>query len=219
MDATINLTPEVYQYLVNHSVREPAILAELRIETHKLSDSRMQICPEQGQFMAMLMEISGARKTLDIGTFTGYSALVVALALPKDGKVFAFDLSDEWTSIARQFWQRSGAGDKIELKLGPAQESLQQLIDDGQSGTFDFAFIDADKANYDHYYEQAMQLVRAGGVIAIDNVLWSGKVADPDENDESTRAIRQLNTKVWKDERVNISMLAIGDGLTLARKR
>lgn len=219
MDATINLTPEVYQYLVNHSVREPAILSELRVETHKLSDSRMQISPEQGQFMALLMEILGAKKTLDIGTFTGYSALAVALALPKDGKVFAFDLSDEWTSIARQFWQRSGAGDKIELKLGPAQESLQQLIDSGQSGTFDFAFIDADKANYDHYYEQAMQLVRAGGIIAIDNVLWGGKVADPDENDESTRAIRRLNTKVLNDERVNISMLPIGDGLTLARKR
>lgn len=219
MDATINLTPEVYQYLVNHSVREPAILTELRTETHKLSDSRMQISPEQGQFMALLMEILGAKKTLDIGTFTGYSALAVALTLPKDGKVFAFDLNDEWTTIARKFWQRSGAGDKIELKLGPAQESLQQLIDHGQSGTFDFAFIDADKANYDHYYEQSMQLVRAGGIIAIDNVLWSGKVADPDENDESTRAIRQLNTKVLKDERVNISMLAIGDGLTLARKR
>lgn len=219
MDATINLTPEVYQYLVNHSVREPGILSELRVETHKLSDSRMQISPEQGQFMALLMEILGAKKTLDIGTFTGYSALAVALALPKDGKVFAFDLSDEWTSIARQFWQRSGAGDKIELKLGPAQESLQQLIDSGQSGTFDFAFIDADKANYDHYYEQAMQLVRAGGIIAIDNVLWGGKVADPDENDESTRAIRRLNTKVLNDERVNISMLPIGDGLTLARKR
>jgi caffeoyl-CoA O-methyltransferase len=178
----------------------------------------MQISPDQGQFMALFMEILGAKKTQDIGTFTGYSALAVALALPKDGKVFAFDLNDEWTTIARQFWQRSGAGDKIELKLGPAQESLQYLIDHGHAGTFDFAFIDADKANYDHYYEQAMQLVRTGGIIAIDNVLWSGKVADPDENDESTRAIRQLNTKVLKDERVNISMLAIGDGLTLARK-
>ena len=218
-DLTLTLTPQLYNYMISNSVREPEVLAELRIETHKLSDCRMQISPEQGQFMAMLMEILGAKKTLDIGTFTGYSSLAVALALPSDGKVMAFDLNDEWTTIARQFWQKAGVADKIELKLGPAQDSLNELIKRGETNSFDFAFIDADKANYDHYYEQALQLVRPGGIIAIDNVLWSGKVADPAENDESTCCIRNLNTKLLHDNRVTISMLPIGDGLTLARKR
>src|SRR3990167_5786820 len=208
-DITINITPQVHRYLIENSVREPAILADLR----------MHISPEQGSFMVLLMEILGARKTLDIGTFTGYSALAVAMALPHDGKVIAFDINKEWTSIAWQFWQKSGVGDKIELKLGPAQESLQGLIAAGETNSFDFAFIDADKANYDRYYEQALQLVRSGGIIAIDNVLWSGKVADPDANDESTRCIRDLNSKLMKDNRVTICMLPIGDGLTLARKR
>lgn len=218
-DTTLNLSPQVYRYLIDYSVREPEILVELRTETHKLSDSRMQICPEQGQFMALLMEILGAKKTLDIGTFTGYSALAVALALPEDGKVIALDLNEEWTGIAKQFWQKSGVGEKIELKLGPAQDSLQAFIANGEESSFDFAFIDADKANYDKYYEQALKLVRPGGIIAIDNVLWDGKVADPAINDESTRSLRDLNAKLLKDERVTISMLPIGDGLTLARKR
>ena len=218
-DVTINITPEVHRYLIDNSVREPAILADLRKQTKNLSDSRMQISPEQGQFMALLMEILDAKKTLDIGTFTGYSALVVALALPANGKVIALDLNEEWTGIARTFWEKSGVGDKIELKLGPAEETLQSLIATGESNQFDFAFIDADKANYDKYYEQALQLVRAGGIIAIDNVLWSGKVADLDVNDESTNCIRKLNSKLMRDDRVTISMLPIGDGLTLARKR
>lgn len=218
-DLTLTLTPDLYNYMISNSVREPKILTELRIETHKLSDSNMQISPEQGQFMGLLMEILGAKKTLDIGTFTGYSSLAVALALPQDGKVIAFDLNDEWTSIARQYWQKAGVASKIELKLGPAQDSLNALIANGEQNTYDFAFIDADKANYDHYYEQALQLVRPGGIIAIDNVLWSGKVADSSVNDESTRCIRELNTKLLNDNRVTISMLPIGDGLTLARKR
>lgn len=219
MDATINLNENVYRYLIKNSVREIPVLAELRAETHKLSDSVMQISPEQGQFMALLMQILGAKKTLDIGTFTGYSALAVALALPRDGKVIAFDVSEEWTNIAKQFWKKAGAGEKIELKLGHAAKSLEALIANGEANTFDFAFIDADKANYDNYYELALQLIRPGGVIAVDNVLWSGRVADPDENDESTTSIRNLNTKIFRDERVSISMLPIGDGLTLARKR
>lgn len=219
MDATINLSPDIYRYLLDNSVREPKVLADLRIETHKLSDSKMQISPEQGQFMALLMHIMGAKKTLDIGTFTGYSALAVALALPQDSKVVTFDVSEEWTNVARQFWQQAGVADKIELKLGSARESLDAMIANGETNTYDFAFIDADKANYDHYYEQALQLVRPGGVIAIDNVLWSGRVADADENDESTSSIRHLNTKIFRDERVSISMLPMGDGLTLARKR
>jgi caffeoyl-CoA O-methyltransferase len=179
----------------------------------------MQISPEQGQFMALLMEILQARKTLDIGTFTGYSSLAVALALPHDGRVVAFDVSDEWTSIARKFWQKAGVANKIKLMLGPATESLDQLIAAGERNTYDFAFIDADKSNYDQYYEQALQLVKTGGIIAIDNVLWSGKVADPSITDESTTSIRDLNSKLMRDERVTISMLPIGDGLTLARKR
>ncbi len=219
MDATINLNENVYRYLIKNSVRETPVLADLRAETHKLSDSVMQISPEQGQFMALLMQILGAKKTLDIGTFTGYSALAVALALPRDGKVIAFDVSEEWTNIAKQFWKKAGAGEKIELKLGHAAKSLEALIANGEANTFDFAFIDADKANYDNYYELALQLIRPGGVIAVDNVLWSGRVADPDENDESTNSIRNLNTKIFRDERVSISMLPIGDGLTLARKR
>lgn len=219
MDATINLNENVYRYLIKNSVRETPVLADLRAETHKLSDSVMQISPEQGQFMALLMQILGAKKTLDIGTFTGYSALAVALALPRDGKVIAFDVSEEWTNIAKQFWKKAGAGEKIELKLGHASKSLEALIANGEANTFDFAFIDADKANYDNYYELALQLIRPGGVIAVDNVLWSGRVADPDENNESTTSIRNLNTKIFRDERVSISMLPIGDGLTLARKR
>lgn len=219
MDATINLNEDVYHYLINNSVREAPALAELRVETHKLSDSIMQISPEQGQFMALLMQLMGAKKTLDIGTFTGYSALAVALALPQDGKVVAFDVSEEWTNIAKTFWNKANVANKIELKLGPAVESLDELIANGEVNSYDFAFIDADKANYDHYYERALKLVRTGGLIAVDNVLWSGRVADPNEHDASTTSIRNLNAKIFRDERVSISMLPIGDGLTLARKR
>lgn len=218
-DSTLTLTPQLHQYLVTHSGHESAVLAALREVTHKLSDSRMQISPEQGHFMSLLMKILNAKKTLDIGTFTGYSALAVALALPQEGKVIAFDLNEDWTTTAREYWKKAGVAEKIELKLGPAQTSLQALIDQGQSGSFDFAFIDADKANYNTYYEQSLQLVRPGGIIAIDNVLWDGKVADPAIHDESTLAIRNLNTKLLNDKRVTISMLPVGDGLTLALRQ
>jgi predicted O-methyltransferase YrrM len=217
-DITLNLTPKLYEYLQAVSLREPDILVELRNQTQKMSMSQMQISPEQGQFMHLLIELMCAKKTLDIGTFTGYSALSVALGLPNDGKVIACDINGEWTKIARQFWEKSGVGHKIELRLAPAIETLQALIDAGQTNTFDFSFIDADKANYDKYYEMSLRLVRPGGLIAIDNVLWSGRVADKTNQENNTKAIRALNTKIASDQRVTISMLPIGDGLTLARK-
>lgn len=216
---TINLTPHLHTYLLQHSVREHEVLKKLRETTQEMSTARMQISPEQGQFMGLLLEILNARKTLDIGTFTGYSALVAALALPEHGKVIALDINDEWTRIARKFWRKAGVDHKIDLMLAPAKESLAELIDAGESNTFDFAFIDADKANYDSYYESALELVKSGGIIGIDNVLWSGQVADSTVNDQQTRSIRALNEKIAKDERVSIAMIPIGDGLTLARKR
>lgn len=218
-DITLNLTPNVYAYLQTMSLREPEVLRKLREQTHTMSMAQMQISPEQGQFMGLLMELIQAKKTLDIGTFTGYSALSVALALPKDGKVIACDRNAEWTSIAKRFWEMAGVANKIELRLAPALETLQALIDQGAAGTFDFAFIDADKLNYLNYYEKALVLLRQGGLIAIDNVLWSGEVADPNITDANTLAIRKVNEFVLQDERVTMSMLPIGDGLTLARKR
>lgn len=219
MDTTINMTAPLHDYLVKHSVREHAALTELRRITHQLSDAIMQISPEQGQFMGVMVQMLKAKKTLDIGTFTGYSALAVALALPADGKVYAFDVSEEWTNIARKSWEAAGVSNKIELKLGPADQSLQALLDQHQENTFDFAFIDADKSNYDIYYELALKLLRAGGVVAVDNVLWSGAVADTSVHDKSTEAIRALNKKIHADQRVNVCMLPIGDGVTLAIKK
>lgn len=218
-DTTLNLTPKVYEYLHKFSLREPEVLAKLRAQTKPMSMSQMQISPEQGQFMGLLIELMGAKKTLDIGTFTGYSALAVALALPADGKVIACDINGEWTKIAKKYWEMAGMQNKIDLQLAPALETLQSLIDNGEANTFDFSFIDADKANYDNYYELSLQLVRQGGLIAIDNVLWSGDVADPSVSDGNTTKIRALNAKIVADERVTLSMLPIGDGLTLARKR
>lgn len=216
-DHTINLTDDVYAYLRKFSVREREVLAKLREQTHKMSMSQMQISPEQGQFMQLLIKLLNAKKTLDIGTFTGYSALSVALALPENGKVIACDINGEWTKIAKRYWEMAHLSHKIELRLAPALETLQSLIDQGESGTFDFAFIDADKLNYNNYYELSLKLVRPGGIIAVDNVLWDGKVADASVLDGNTQAIRALNAKIYQDSRVEISMLPIGDGLTLAR--
>lgn len=218
-DFTLNLTPQVYDYFKKNSLREPEVLSSLREQTHKMSMAQMQISPEQGQFMRLLMELMRAKKTLDIGTFTGYSALSVALGLPDNGKVIACDINGEWTKIAKHFWEIAGVNQKIELRLAPAKETLQNLLDCGEAETFDFAFIDADKQNYDNYYELSLKLVRPGGLIAIDNVLWSGQVADPEIQDANTRAIRELNAKILGDNRVFISMLSIGDGLTLALKK
>ncbi|MBX3709769.1 MAG: class I SAM-dependent methyltransferase [Gammaproteobacteria bacterium] len=216
---TIDLTPDLYAYLLKVSLRENTVLKKLREETHKLSQYVMQISPEQGQLMALLIELLGAKKTLDIGTFTGYSALAVALALPSNGKVVACDINVEWTNMAKQFWAMAGMAEKIELHLAPALTTLQKLIDHGEAETFDFAFIDADKNNYVHYYEAALTLLRPGGLVAIDNVLWSGEVANLANQDKDTNSIRALNEFIFKDERVSMSLVPIGDGLTLARKR
>ncbi|EKD70671.1 MAG: hypothetical protein ACD_46C00445G0002 [uncultured bacterium] len=218
-DTTINLTSAVYSYLKNNSLREPEVLKQLRNETNKKFQARMQISPEQGQFMRLLVEILNAKKTLDIGTFTGYSALAVALSLPEGGKVIACDTSVEWTNMAKYFWGIARVAHKVDLRLAPALQTLDQLLTDGEENTFDFAFIDADKQNYIAYYEKSLALLRTGGLIAIDNVLWGGRVADLTIQDEDTAIIRKLNSTILADERVNISMVPIGDGLTLARKR
>jgi predicted O-methyltransferase YrrM len=216
---TINLTDPVYQYLLECGVRESPALAALRAETARLPAALMQISPEQGAFMALLVRLIGARRTLEVGTFTGYSALAVAEALPEDGRVIACDVSVEWTDVGRRAWRAAGLEHKIELRLAPALETLHALLAAGERGRFDFMFIDADKPNYDSYYERGLELVRPGGLIAIDNVLWGGSVADPGRQDDHTRAIRTLNRKVHGDSRVDAVLVPIGDGLTLARVR
>jgi caffeoyl-CoA O-methyltransferase len=216
---TLTLDDRLYRYLLDVSLREPEVLRRLREETAPHPESNMQIAPEQGQFMALLVRLLGARKTLEVGVFTGYSALAVALALPEDGQVVACDVSEEFTAVARRYWQEAGVERKIDLRLAPAAETLDGLIDSGADGTFDFAFLDADKESYDRYYEQSLVLVRPGGLIAIDNVLWDGEVADPAKSGPALDAIRALNAKLVADERVDLSLLPLADGLTLARRR
>jgi predicted O-methyltransferase YrrM len=216
---SLGLDDQVYKYLLSVSLREAEVLTKLRQETDRHPMSVMQISPEQGQFMALLVKLLGAKKTLDIGVFTGYSSLVVALALPEDGKVVACDRDPEPTAIARRYWQTAGVEHKIDFRLAPALETLDRLIAEGEAGSFDFAFIDADKRNYPNYYERALTLLRPGGVVAIDNVLWSGSVADPEDTDNRTIAIRDFNQKLHQDKRVQISMLPLADGLTLALKQ
>jgi caffeoyl-CoA O-methyltransferase len=213
------MSDAIRAYLHGVSLREHDALQRLRVATRPLKSGGMQISPEQGQLMALLVQALGAKKTLEVGTFTGYSALVVALALPAAGKVVACDVSEEWTAIGRRHWQEAGVADKIDLRLAPALDTLDGLIRSGESGSFDFAFIDADKTNYDGYYERALILLRPGGLIAIDNVLWSGKPIDESVTDADTVAIRALNRKLHDDQRVALSMLPVGDGLTLALKR
>ena len=216
---TIVLTDALYGYLQGVSLREAEVLKKLRAETAKLPMAGMQICPEQGQFMGMLVKLMGVKRALEVGVFTGYSGLSVALALPADGRLVACDVNAEWTGIARRYWQEAGVAGKIDLRIGPAVETLDQLIAEGGADGFDFAFIDADKSNYDAYYERCLVLVRRGGLIAVDNVLWSGAVIDPAKNSEDTVALRALNKKLHGDERVDITMLSVGDGLTLLRRR
>lgn len=216
---TLGLDERLYDYLLSVSLREPEILRQLREETANHPMGRMQIAPDQGQFMALLVQLIGAKKVIEIGVFTGYSSLVVALALPSDGKIIACDISAEDTNIARRYWEKAGITDKIELRLAPAIQTLDELIAAGEINSFDFVFIDADKKNYPEYYERALQLVRSGGLIAIDNVLWSGKVADSAIQDGQTQAIRNFNEKLHQDERVTLSLVSIADGLTLALKR
>jgi caffeoyl-CoA O-methyltransferase len=213
------LGTQVAAYLRGVGVREATALAGLRAETARLPHAMMQISPEQGALMQLLVRLIDARRCLEVGVFTGYSALAVALALPDDGRILACDVSEQWTAIGRRHWREAGVAHKIELRLQPALQTLDEQIAAGKSGSFDFAFIDADKSNYPNYYERALTLMRSGGLIAIDNVLWNGAVADAKQKDADTVAIRALNTALHGDERIDLSMVPIGDGLTLARKR
>ena len=207
---TIQVTDQVHEYMLGVSLREP---------TANLEEGGMQLSPEQGQFMRFLVRMLGAKRTLEVGVFTGYSSLSVAFGLPDDGQIVACDVSEQYTSIARRYWQAAGMDHKIQLHLGPAVHTLDNLIQAGHLNSFDFAFIDADKENYARYYEQCLQLVRRGGVIGIDNTLWGGTLVDEGQQDDSTNAIRALNKKLHADDRVELSMVPIGDGFTLARKR
>jgi caffeoyl-CoA O-methyltransferase len=208
------LPEKISRYIHEHALREPGILRELRAATASLPNAGMQIGADQGQFMALLVKAIGARSCLEIGTFTGYSALAVALALPEDGRIVCCDISEEWTAIGKPFWKKAGAENKIDLRIGPALQTLK-----GLSGPFDFVFIDADKPNYANYYEACLPMVRRGGVIAIDNTLWSGWVADRDHHDADTAALRKFNDKLHRDTRVEIALLPLGDGVTLALKK
>jgi caffeoyl-CoA O-methyltransferase len=216
---SIGLNDELWRYLVDVTVHEPPILGRLRAETAKLSEAGMQISPEQGRFMALLVEMLGVRRYLEVGVFTGYSSLSVALALPPDGRVVACDVSDEWTSVARRYWAEAGVAQKIELKLGQGVETLGALLSSGEAGKFDFAFFDADKESSVAYFERGLELVRTGGVLAFDNALWDGRVAKASDTAASTQAIRALNQRVCSDPRVSASLVPIGDGVLLARKR
>jgi len=216
---TLQLSDAVYQYLQDHSLRESGVLRRLREETATLKEARMQLSPEQGQLLTFLAELIGARKAIEVGTFTGYSALCVASALPNDGCLIACDVSETWTAIGQRYWEEAGVDRKIDLRIAPALETLDELLAAGEAGSYDFALIDADKENYETYYERILSLLRSGGLLLVDNVLWSGKVADPDHTEESTLAIRAFNRKVHADDRVSLSMLPIGDGMTLVRKR
>ena len=216
----LGLDERIDDYLMNNSLREPDVLRRLREETDaKNPHAEMAVSPIQGQFMMLLVKLIGAVKTLEVGVFTGYSSLCTALALPPNGRVVACDVNEEWTSVARRYWAEAGVADKISLRLAPAVETLDALLRDGQAGTFDFAFIDADKPNYDNYYERALKLMRRGGLVIFDNMLWSGRVADPGVQDADTVALRALNEKLHYDERVFVSLLPLRDGVSLAIKQ
>ncbi len=215
---TLPMTDALHDYLLAVSLREPDVLRRLREETAAHPRAGMQLAPEQGQFLGLLVRLLGATKTLEVGVFTGYSALCVALALPPAGRIVACDINEEWTATARRYWAEAGVAGKIDLRLAPALQTLDRLLDGGEAGTFDFAFIDADKENYAGYYERALRLVRPGGLIAVDNTLWGGRVADPAADDETTRTVHAFNEHLRRDDRVTLSLLPLGDGLTLALK-
>jgi len=216
---SIGLDPGLHHYLIENSLREGEVARRLRAETARLPESRMQIAPEQGQFMALLVHLIGARRVVEVGVFTGYSALCLAQALPADGRLLACDVSEEWTDIARRYWAEAGVAERIELVLGPARKTLQDRFLAGEGGQYDLAFIDADKVAYADYYEACLDLLRPGGLILVDNVLWSGRVADPNDTEDDTRALRKFNARLHGDERIELSMLPLADGLTMARKR
>jgi predicted O-methyltransferase YrrM len=216
---TIGIPDQLYEYLLEVGVREPDVLRRLRDETAALPQHGMQIAPEQGAFMAMLVRLMGARRCIEVGTFTGYSSTVVAMAMPSDGTLLCCDVSTEWTDIARRYWAEAGVDDKIELRIGPAVKTLDSLLTDEQPASYDFAFVDADKSGYGAYYERLIELVRPGGLIAFDNVFYGGEVVDDTTNDDGLAMIKQLNRSLATDDRVDISMVPLADGLTLARKR
>ncbi len=215
-----SLLPDaVERYVTQDIARETDTQKKLRAETARLPQAGMQIGADQGAFLALLVRTIGARKAIEIGTFTGYSALAVAAALPADGRLFCCDVSEEWTTIARRYWKEAGLAERIELRLAPALKTLAELRAEHGAGAFDFVFIDADKSSYDAYYEACLGLIQTGGLIALDNMLWSGSVADPNVHDTDTDALRALNAKIRDDRRVDACLLTVGDGLMLARKR
>lgn len=216
---TIGISDELAAYVQEVGTREPYVLRRLRAETAALPQHGMQIAPEEGAFLAMLVELTGARRCLEVGTFTGYSSLAVALALPDDGSLVCCDVSEEWTSMARRYWDDAGVASRIELRIAPASETLDRLLADGGESVYDFAFVDADKTGYDGYYERLLRLVRPGGLIVFDNMLWGGRVLDQDPDDDDTRAIQALNAKLAADDRVTLCLLPLADGVTLARRR
>ncbi|HEX6275100.1 MAG TPA: class I SAM-dependent methyltransferase [Polyangiaceae bacterium] len=216
---TLAVTDAIREYLLAVTVREPPLLARLREETQRLPDGGMQISPEQGRFMAFLVELCGVRRYLEVGVFTGYSSLSVALAMPPDGRIVACDRSEEWTSTARRYWKEARVDEKIELRVGPATQTLDALLAGGARGTFDFVFVDADKEAALDYYERSLELLRKGGLFGFDNALWEGRVADPREQSPSTLAVRALNERASSDPRVSATLVPIGDGLLLATKR
>ena len=218
-NVSVGLAPDLHAYLVEHGVREPDILRRLREETADLPQHDMQIAPEQGALMALLVGLIGARRCIELGTFTGYSSLAVALALPADGEIVCCDVSEEWTSVARRYWSEAGVADRVDVRLGPALETLDDLIAGGASGTFDFAFIDASKREYPDYHERILRLLRQGGLAVYDNVFWDGDVIDESKTDPDTVGVRRLNDRLLADERVSISMIPVADGLTLVQKR
>jgi len=216
---TLPLDDRLQRYVAAHGARETALQRELRRITQRMPRASMQIGAVQGALLQVLVRATGARRCLEIGTFTGYSALAVALALPRDGRIVCCDVSEEWTAIARRYWKRAGVAAKVDLRIAPALETLAALLKQGKAGKFDFAFIDADKANYANYYERCLKLVRRGGLIAVDNTLWGGSVVDRRNRTVDTRAIRAFNRKLIRDRRVDIALVPVGDGLTLAVRR
>ncbi|MGZ4427108.1 MAG: class I SAM-dependent methyltransferase [Nocardioidaceae bacterium] len=216
---TIGISDELAAYVMKVGAREPDVLARLREETAAIPEHDMQIAPEEGAFLALMVELTGARRCIEVGTFTGYSSTAVALALPEDGRLVCCDVSEEWTALARRYWTEAGVADKIDLRIAPATETLDRLLAAGEEATYDFAFVDADKTGYDAYYERLLRLVRSGGLIAFDNTLWGGEVLDQGSEDEDTRAIQALNAKLADDERITLCLLPVADGVTLARVR